>query len=901
MKARTKLSLDGTWNFWADPANLYDQAGLNLEEAIKIRVPSPWQSQAPELRYYSGAAWYQRDIDISTDFTAGRIIYLGIDASDYCTEVWLNGQKVGKNEGGYLPFELDVTSAVKEGINSLVIRVDDPPGIFPEIPHGKQSWYGPLSGLWQSVWIESRAPRHIRSINVYPDLNNQIVTAQVELFGSPNGPCIVRARIIAPSGEVVRVGQVPAPFRGTRANLTIAVPDPTPWSLDHPHLYQIEVAIENGHAIDAVSKKFGFRTIETSQGKLFLNGEPVYLRGALDQDYYLESICTSPDDNFLEDQIKKAKELGFNCLRCHIKVADPRYYDAADRLGMLIWTELPNWSTLTESSRLRGRETLKGILERDGHHPSIIIWTIINEDWGTELVDSQSDRIWLKETYRWLKALDPSRLVVDNSACEPNFHIQTDIEDYHFYRAIPDHRREWDAFVEAFACRADFTFSPGSEKVRSGQEPLIVSEFGNWGLPDVALLKDEQGHDPWWFETGFDWSEGVVFPQGVLNRFNNLGLKQIFGSWQDFAAATQWQQYQALKYQIESMRRRCEIAGYVVTELTDVHWECNGLLDMQRNPRVFHHLFRTINADTVIIPDWERVTYRTGEEVCVGLIVSHAAGADCEGSRLSWRVSQDRGIAAAEGCIPLPPLKVGAVNHVGTANFAVPPVETPSVWTLKMEMVSQDEKVLATNHMELFFHPPVRLSENLPLVYSSDSALSSGLAACGMPIANSRDQAQVVVTGRVDDDQLAYLQSGGRLLVLADLMGAEGTVLPGVKLAAREDTPWDGDWASTFAWLDRRSHYAALPGGPLIDHSFDNLIPDYVLTGFRDWEFPALVRSGIVVGWVHKPAALIGERWYGKGKAVITTFRLEPRHLSQDPTASQLLVSLIQHAAAERS
>ena len=144
-----------------------------------------------------------------------------------------------------------------------------------------------------------------------------------------------------------------------------------------------------------------------------------------------------PSVEFLEDQFRKAKELGLNCLRCHIKAADPRYYEVADRMGLLVWTELPNGGMSTDRSRGRKEKLLKGIVDRDGNHPSIVIWTIINENWGVDLVHDADHRDWLKRTFAWLKAYDPTRLVVDNSPLAPSFHVESDIADYHFYAAIP--------------------------------------------------------------------------------------------------------------------------------------------------------------------------------------------------------------------------------------------------------------------------------------------------------------------------------------------------------------------------------------------------------------------------------------------------------------------------------
>ena len=146
-------------------------------------------------------------------------------------------------------------------------------------------------------------------------------------------------------------------------------------------------SVSEGHP-DKVSDRIGFRTIETKAGQILLNGRPFYLRAALDQDYYPELICTPPSQAYIEDQFRKAKEMGLNCLRVHIKVPDPRYYEVADRLGLLVWTEVPNVANFTSASARRMRETMEGILKRDRNHPSIIAWTLINEDWGTRLVEN---------------------------------------------------------------------------------------------------------------------------------------------------------------------------------------------------------------------------------------------------------------------------------------------------------------------------------------------------------------------------------------------------------------------------------------------------------------------------------------------------------------------------------
>ena len=576
-------------------------------------------------------------------------------------------------------------------------------------------------------------------------------------------------------------------------------------------------------------------------------------------------------------------------MRCHIKVADPRYYEVADRLGMLIWTELPNWHQFTERSAQRGRETLRGILARDGNHPSIIAWTIINEDWGTDLVHDATHRTWLKETYQQLKQLDPTRLVVDNSACWPNVHVQTDLEDYHHYRALPDHRQEWDEFVRTFASHPDWTFSSHGDAIRSGEEPLIVSEFGNWGLPNIDLLMDAEGHEPWWFETGSEWGEGVAYPHGLRQRFQLWYLDRVFDSWRDFIAATQWQQFNALKYEIESMRRQVEIAGYVVTELTDVFWEANGLLDLHRNPKVFCPDIASLNVDTLVIPVWERVAYWAGETVQVGISVAHGSGPKLEDCEVHWSLSS----SARGGRKHVPALQPGQVKAVEPATFTAPAVSEPTIQNLELELRA-DGDGLSSNHLPITIFPQREEPSGAerPL-WVPDSDLSERLAELGYSLAPNLQTAHAVVTQRLDAKLISYVREGGRLLLLAAQPEAIGPGFAGVQVQTREDTPWHGDWISSFTWLRREGPLACFPGGPLLDQSFDRVIPECVLTGIQPWEFESHVHAGLFVGWIHKPAAIIAERRYGNGKALLTTFQLLNDLPGLDPIATLMIDALI--------
>ncbi|HZS83572.1 MAG TPA: glycoside hydrolase family 2 TIM barrel-domain containing protein [Stellaceae bacterium] len=897
---REMLSLDGRWDF----AFCGDKAvSLDAVEAWReCTVPSPWQAEFADLRERTGRAWYRRSFELPQGWLDGGAVLLRFGAVNYHAVVFLNGVEIGRNEGGYLPFAFDIAGTLRPGPNELAVLVTAPtddPALYPEypfaeIPFGKQSWYGPLAGIWQPVSLERRARDHIRQLRIFPHLADGSVRLEIEFARPLPRDHALDVEIIGPEGRLVAAANRLVMAAEDQARLRITVPEALSWSPERPRLYRLVATLRQEDDLrDEVGESFGFRTIEMRDGRILLNGEPIYLRAALDQDYYPDGICTPPSEAFIEDQFRKAKELGLNCLRCHIKVPDPRYYAVADRLGLLVWSELPNTGRLTDKSAARLEATLRGIVARDGNHPSIICWTIINENWGIDLVHDETHRAWLRRTYRWLKALDPTRLVVDNSPCPPNIHVESDLHDFHYYAAIPDHRAAWDGFVERLAARPDWTYSAAGDARRSGDEPLICSEFGNWGLPDPDALKDAAGREPWWFETGHDWGEGVMYPHGVEHRFRAAGLDRVFGSLRKFVEAAQWQQYRALKYQIEAMRRRPEIAGYVITEFTDCHWESNGLLDMRRNPRVFHHALSAVNADTVIVPRWERLAYWSGEAVAIALAVAEGGGRRIAEAELRW--SLDAAGCGGREAIRLEP---GAAP-AGAARFTAPAVLEPEIHRIEFELDSASG-ILATNHLDLAVFPArdARRAAGIS-VWSPEDALRQRFGALGYVRAATPESADLIVAQSLDDRLAGLIRQGARALLLCDAAMELQPVFPHwqqVRAVPRQGSMWLGAWASSFSWLRREGPFARIPGGPLIDHAFDRVIPNHVIAGCNSWDFQARVHAGIVVGWIHKPAALIVERDYGRGRLVATTFRLTEDAPGADPTATTLLDALAELA-----
>lgn len=895
---RETLSLDGEWQFWTDKAGTLTHDTLS-KPTHRVAVPAPLQSQASDLHYYTGVSWYCREFDLPANWVEdSRAVVLHFGAVDYFADVWVNGQKAGAHEGGYTPFEFDIAGMAKAGKNEVVVRVADEQDYFPEIPHGKQSWYGPLSGLWQSVSVSSRPAQHIRSLRITPAGENVNVVASLSQPLAEDQS--IALEVIDPDGNVVASVESKSPRND------VHVPAPKLWDIDTPHLYTLRATL-NG---DTVEDTFGFRTVETKDGQLLLNGRPIYLRSALDQDYYPDLICTPPSLEYIEKQFLQAKHMGLNNLRIHIKVGDPRYYQAADKVGLLIWTEMPNWQLLTKNTRRRARETFDAMIERDWNRPSIIIRTIINEAWGVDIFNPEH-RQWISDTYDYLKSVDPSRLVVGNSACHGNFHVVSDLEDFHNYYAIPDHYTRWRTWVNSLAKRPVWSYAhvtnssqdirkfmlnpwadnrvltPAPDIRRKGDEPIIVSEFGNWGLPEVSKLRKHYAGDPWWFETGYNHGSGEVFPHGIDNRFEQYHLNRAFASVDDLSKTSQDVQLHAMKYEIEQMRLHDSIKGYVITEFTDVHWECNGLLDMARNPKSYYDVIRLINADDLIVPDYSRVAFWSGETVVIKLVASHYSQCDLSNGKVAWHLEGTD--LRGEMAVPAP-AQYG-VTALDQIVFKAPAVQHSTHARLTLRWLAGNGDVASQNWVDLYLFP-AGMGQAVTQKPIHAPGLMKQLRKLGYNVVDTLEDAELVVTPTMSDTMRDYLLKGGKVVWLAESDDAQQAWLNGLRLTARNHTTWQGDWATNFNWLNQDKLFKDIPTNHQVNFAFADLTPEHILQGVHPYDFETEVHAGLFVGWIQKPVALVAERRIGRGKYVASTFRLR-KQLSTHPVAAIMLRDMI--------
>ncbi|MEV7427381.1 PA14 domain-containing protein [Streptomyces sp. NPDC091212] len=434
-------NLNGQWQFAAAKKGESPPFGRTLGE--KILVPYPVESQLSGVERHEDRMWYRRTFTVPANWQVGKgkRLNLNFDAVDWQAEVYVNGRKVTEHKGGYDRFSADVTDALKPGrTQELIVGVYDPTdakdGENP--PIGKQRldpsgiWYTPSSGIWQTVWMEPVAADHIGSLKLTPDVPGQKLA--VEVRGLSDG---IPVTATAYNGK--RKVATVSGRSGTA--LSVPVRDPRLWSPDDPHLYRLEVKA----GADTVGSYFGMRSIAVEKvdgtPRTLLNGKPTFLMATLDQGFWPDGLHTAPTDEALAFDLKEHKRLGYNSVRKHIKVEPDRWFYWADRLGLLVWQDMPAMNTITPNteSRAQYEREMKKMIDQHSSSPSVIMWVTFNEGWG------QYDQARVADQ---AKAWDSTRLINNMSGvncCGAVDGGNGDIADAHGYPSAqlpaPDGRR----------------------------------------------------------------------------------------------------------------------------------------------------------------------------------------------------------------------------------------------------------------------------------------------------------------------------------------------------------------------------------------------------------------------------------------------------------------------------
>ncbi|RIJ48181.1 beta-galactosidase [Maribellus luteus] len=525
------LNLNGLWEYAITAAGQAQPGEFDGD----ILVPFAVESSLSGVQKRVGAEkelWYKRTFTVPSAWK-GKKVLLHFGAVDWKADVWVNDIKVGNHEGGYDAFSFDVTPFLaKSGEQSLVVKVWDPSDKGYQ-PRGKQIgnphgiWYTPVTGIWQTVWLEPVAEKHITSVVAVPDIDNNSLKVDAGICGASYGD--IYEVVLKDAGNVVSRGKAVA-----GQSVDLAVAGAKLWSPESPFLYDLEVKlISNGKAVDEVKSYTAMRKVSSKRDengivRLQLNNKDYFQFGPLDQGWWPDGLYTAPTDEALKYDIVKTKDFGFNMIRKHVKVEPARWYTHCDQLGILVWQDMPNGG---ESPRWQNRQYFDGtelkrspeseanyraewkeIMDEHMSNPSVVCWVPFNEAWG---------QFKTEEIVEWTKAHDPSRLV--NPASGGNHYRVGDMLDLHNY--------------------------PGPEMyLYDGSRATVLGEYGGIGL---AL----EGH--LWM-TDKNW--GYV-------QFKNS--KEVTDKYVEFAE-------QLIKM------ARSGFSAAVYTQTTDVEGEVNGLMTYDR-------------------------------------------------------------------------------------------------------------------------------------------------------------------------------------------------------------------------------------------------------------------------------------------------------------------------------
>ncbi len=558
------VDLCGTWGFAYDDDDLglaarwyADAEGAHFDRAIQVPFPPESELSGINDKGYHPIVWYRRSFAATQQ--AGERLILHFGAVDYAARVWVNGQLVATHEGGHTPFSADITAALVEGEQIVVVRAEDRP-LDGTMPRGKQDWeptphviwYDRTTGIWQPVWLEPVPATYLTSFHLTPDLVQSAVKVDARLNQSHAGWLSVTLR---KGDELLAVQQVFV--SGDTIATSIAIPRARNgqrrgdlyWSPEAPNLISVAAVLlsETGEQIDAIDSYFGLRSVGIAHGRFLLNDRPYFVRSVLEQGFWPQSHLAAPSPDALRREVELIKALGFNACRIHQKVEDPRFLYWADHLGLLVWGEMANAYEFSPAAVDRFTREWLSAVERDRSNPSVVTWVPINESWGVEdIAQNPAQQAYASALYFLTKALDPTRPVISNEGWE---HTHSDIIGIHDYTQHGSQLTERFGSSEAMAAMLT-AFKPNRKRQRliadDRAQPVMLTEFG-----------------------------GISFHPSAGDN------------WMGYATVGSEEEYLGILRELfTAIYASTELAGFCYTQITDTQQEKNGLYDEHRKPKL---------------------------------------------------------------------------------------------------------------------------------------------------------------------------------------------------------------------------------------------------------------------------------------------------------------------------
>lgn len=556
-------TLNGDWDFAFD-----HELRLQRPEDVRtwpqrIRVPFAPETRASGIgdTDFHRRCWYRRLFTYRA--RAGHRTWLHFGAVDYQARVWLNGKFLGAHEGGYTPFSFEITHALNgEGKQELIVRVDDDPHDLTK-PRGKQDWqkephsiwYPRTTGIWQTVWLEDVAPTFITRVRCTPLLERWEIGVEAFI----DGTCVAgdQIRLRLRSGQTLLASDQYEVIHN-EVHRRIALSDPgiddfrneLLWSPEKPTLIDLEMELwRDGVCIDHVRSYTALRSVSIHRGRFLLNGRPYFMRLVLDQGYWPESHATAPDPDAFRRDIELVKAAGFNGVRKHQKIEDPDFLYWADKLGLLVWGEMPSAYRFTHEAVGRLMREWAEVIDRDMNHPSLVVWVPFNESWGVpDLAEKVAHQNCVQAMYHLTKTLDPTRPCIGNDGWEST---ATDILGIHDYDDSPERLLKKYSNERALTDILNRHWPGGRVLTVEGyahhDQPVMITEFGGIACRETTPEAEKT------------WGYSVTQSSEDLRRRYEALLAAV--------------------YKIELF------TGFCYTQFTDTFQEANGLFRADRTPK----------------------------------------------------------------------------------------------------------------------------------------------------------------------------------------------------------------------------------------------------------------------------------------------------------------------------
>jgi len=561
--------LNGEWGFRFDDDNVGEAANWQqgFETDVKIIVPFVYETKASGIgeAVFHPNVWYQRRVTVPAE-GQGKQTIIHFQAVDYLAKVWVNGTFVGSHAGGYAAFSFDITPYLAEsGDNLIVVKVEDSNDCTQ--PRGKQRWqeesfgcwYVQTTGIWQSVWLEYVAERHVRSVKITPDVDANAVRFDYRVDAGTAPQDLHLTTRITLDGALIRESAIVVDRAELSATIDLISDQMTwrvqTWSPQSPKLYEVTFELRSGGVlVDEVHSYFGLRKISIQKGKVLLNNTPIYQRLILDQGYWQDSHLTPPSVDALIEDIDAILAMGYNGVRKHQKIEDPRFLYWCDVKGVLVWSEMAAAYEFNDRAMRQFTEEWLEIVEQQYNHPSIITWVPFNESWGVaNIFADRRQQQFTEGIYYLTKAIDPHRPVIVNDGWE---HTISDIISLHDYEERGEtflkRYADKDAITSNEISHMNFKYAMAQGYAYRGQ-PIIISEFGG-----IAFKTEE----------GWGYGNQVDSEEAFLERFRSI---------------------------TQAIKDTDYICGYCYTQVSDVQQEVNGLLTEDRQPKVPLEKLKAIN------------------------------------------------------------------------------------------------------------------------------------------------------------------------------------------------------------------------------------------------------------------------------------------------------------------